>query len=563
MKFLQHNYWLVFFSCLLAGALLFFKLKVSRVNQGLYRWAEKPGVRYAFLVIFALFFGFFYLTRPVYYTPYWGGVTGDNFNYAQHGMYDPSYYTPQHLFHPYVMSQLIDQAKEWKMLDPRDPMLIEKAFTLYSLPNRVLALVGGFFAFLLLRKMRLSVVECAIGTFFLFLTFGYWFWAIQSNTIGFVIPYTIIALWGIITALEKEQGLYFLGAGLLGAVCVLIHISTGYMTIGMALAVAIVCGLRAVRRRSWMPLFHCLGFAAGALMMAVPFFYIASHHYHTKNILEIVVSLGDANLFGTFKLEGVFFKRFFLDSISTNLALVLGLIQNDHKTILEAMIIKLQLAFLLVLVVSLWSLPWKDFLSIEKHLALFVLVIVFLASIAGFSLRITWFQYYSAVTGVAVLLLLGLFFYPRSGALPPGNALFVSLLALCMFYTNAIGATNVFVGEKVTSHAIYRQLSALYAQEGPTPLTFYARTDTYPYNFGAILSYFKLSDKFSQMDWREPESIEVIAARVSKENTVAILNSADYPQLKWKQLPPLDFTQKKMDSRDYPDVYILRKRSRL
>src|SRR5689334_12855316 len=106
-------------------------------NEALLKWGDRKDVQCGLGVLFALFYVACYLTKPAYYTAYLGGVIGDNYRYVANGV-GPCTITAQHVYFPWVPGKLFHGLIKLGFFRRSDPQFLEKAFTFFSLPSRLL-----------------------------------------------------------------------------------------------------------------------------------------------------------------------------------------------------------------------------------------------------------------------------------------------------------------------------------------------------------------------------------------------------------------------------------------
>ena len=172
MKFITNQPW----RCLAAVALGFiFNWAFGKYLQ--YKAGqESPGIlpRTALILwsLLGLFYIGAYVTRPVYYEEYHGGSLGDNYICARVGVNVPNYVFTQHYYFPWVPAQLFKAAVRANFFSLQDPMIMEKAYPFFSLPDRLLAFFGFLLIAGIIRLAHRSSLESVLGAWLLAVSFG-------------------------------------------------------------------------------------------------------------------------------------------------------------------------------------------------------------------------------------------------------------------------------------------------------------------------------------------------------------------------------------------------------
>lgn len=486
------------------------------------RWFLPSAAAALFVFLCAMYF-----SRPVYYTPYVGGTLGDNYNYVQHAVEDPGYFTSQHMFFPTVPGKIFHGLKRAGFFSEDDPLYLEKAFAFFSLPIRLAALAGSVALFLLLGRAGLSPVQRVVSVFFLITTFGFWFWSLQSNAMGFLLSMQLAAFYATVRAVQTGRRPWFVAAALGASFCFYTHISSVYVVAAMAGVVLFAC----LRPRSegqdkrW----ACLASYAGVAGLLAGFHYIfMALHYGVWDIGRLFATVSDHGMFGKFGLGLPFLRRLVQDGVSTNLSVLLGLIQSEEKTRLESVVIVVQLAALLSF---LWRLRDVDLRSLGRFRGNEVFwtgAACFVLCLMGFSARKTWPQYYVAILPSAVLFLASSVLNPRRAAGRRAPVSILLLLAACGLFINGFGSKNVFEGEKLESHSFYRTLRALRQAVPQGPIVFYGDSRTYEYNFTSMMHYYEMSPAYRDILWLPPAAFN--QGRPGKSAGAAVvLDGRDFP----------------------------------
>src|SRR5262249_11061337 len=138
-----------------------------------------------------------------------------------------------HIYFPLIPGYLLDWLTRWGVYSKNDPHYFEKAFAFYSLPSRLLAALGLWSFYRILRLHDKSRFEAMMGTAFLAVTFGFWFWPLQSNAVGFLIPYTTFALYVTVASLKSRRTLFIAFSALMTSLIFYVHVSSAFVVLGM------------------------------------------------------------------------------------------------------------------------------------------------------------------------------------------------------------------------------------------------------------------------------------------------------------------------------------------
>jgi hypothetical protein len=460
--------------------------------------------------LFALFYVAFYLCRPIYYTPYLGGVVGDNYRYVGN-VVGPSIFTAQHLYFPFVPEKLFRLFIRLGIFNKRDPLFLEKAFPFFSLPSRLFALIG-FGAFYRLLRRTFRPDQSLIGTLFLASSFGYWFWPLQSNAVGFLVPMAVVTLYAAVRAFDLKTPLSFAVAATALAFCFFTHISAAYLVGAMGIAIVLMAGRRILKGEKRFALNLCV-FTATALAWMYVFLLCLKHQYGTQSLMSYAAVLSDTNTLGGWSFSG-FVKLLFKVGLGVNGALLLGFIKTGGSGFLENFIIILQVGTALYLLIpALFS--WDKIRSYFSNTAVQLAWAGLSGCLIGFALRATWFQYCSVMSGLTAFLFVSFVLAPTVGYTESKNRVVLMVLTLGCLFTNGLGSHRVFEGQHLNDNPVYRTYSALHTLTNGESAVLIADWLEYPYNFIAITSYYSAPGGVAEKTrWVENPSMENFAAAV-------------------------------------------------
>jgi len=493
-------------------------------------WFRQPGAAYAMGFGLTLFYAAFYLARPSYYVLFHGGACGDPYFLVLNALLDPNYFHAKHLFFPTVPAQILKLALKFGIYDPLDLMYFEKAYLFFSLPNRLAALPGALMMFWLLRRLRYTTNCALLGVAFLAATFGYWFWAIQSNSMGFLLPFILLAFGITWTALARRSvGLSFL-SGVMLAGCVYVHISSVFIAAGLAAFASGVYLYQDVFRsgsRSWARL---IALGLGILIMALIFWILAGRWVGSMSPSRIILGLSESDRWSAlhfdFRTLGIALKQ----AISTSLLLLLGFLQIPRIHRWETVLIALQLGLLLALAASCFTRRWDSLQQGTRGLAFGMALTAYGVAAIGYSVFPKWSfpQYYASVTPVIVLLLLLLVLPESEDQTPASNGWLLLALTAGMISTNGFSTSRIFQDSPM-GDAVYRRLQAIREVAGSRHVIYYGADRDYYWNQDQISAYYAHSPKFSNITWREPMAWTDVLIKAKQSPILLLLSADDYP----------------------------------
>lgn len=478
---------------MVAIILSIFRRPYENLNAAFLRLVDHKAALWAVGVAAAFLYVWGYLTKPAYYTHYVGGVTGDNYRYMIIGARVHFPLMVGHIYFPLIPQLLFKALLSFGYYLPNDPDLFAKMVGVYSLPSRLFTVVGFWACFRLLRAQKLTALESGLGTLFLATTFGYWFWAIQANALGFLIPFLLLTFLITVKAIQTGRARYALCAGLMSGLCFYVHIGSAFTLVGLALIVGFAFWKR-YRSGDLQGRIQLDNYLIVAFLLAhLFFFYIMPLRYDTRTVSGAFEVLSDPGVLGRFSFKN-FPVLFLKDGLSTNLSLLLGLLQVEGKPFWERVVNWGQLTLFVFIVISI--LRSKNFRapSWKSHIPFWVVLAVFMTCMVGFSLRKTWFQYYSILTPASMLLFTFLLFSRRAANGVGGNHLALSLLLILNVAGNGFGAHGVHRGLSPESDPTYRALVLADKLAAGRQTLFVAPMTAEIYSFDGIVSYYSLEN---------------------------------------------------------------------
>gem|GEM_PF-2543063 len=560
MTFIAHHFVEVILSMSLGLWVWLKRYRLAFIQEKLQALSSRRHVRWSLCALLVLFYIAGYLTRPAFYECYHGGSLGDNYNYAGSGISTPSYYTPQHFYFPWVPVQVLQGLLHLGWLHRQQPDFLERAYLLLSLPGRLFAGLGLLvFFFTLRRSWNLDFMAAWAGTFFLMTSFGYWYWSLQSNAMGTLLAFSLCAYAAITYALRRRELHAYLLAAFLLSLCVFIHISCYYWVVGASVGLLTVCLYRWRHGHPQAGTQACIFFMIAG-MMGLLFYVLSAHAYGIWKPFRLIERLADYALLGRFQANSEFVKRLITGTVSEHLSLILGLLQSGEKSALEKLLIGVLLGLIFAIALSWLQIGWQRFRSSPVRTSFWVLGCAWGLCVIGFSLRLTWPQYYVSLIPGAILLILGLSLNSeirneQNFALP-----LLVATACVMFILNGFGSANVFAGEHVETHRVYRTLSMVQSISGARHALFVGPKDTYPYNFNSLTAYYHQPGKFQSITWIDPVLYKDLLATVGKQNCL-ILDAATYSDIQNLKLRATEWQTELVltKSPDFPKVYVLTK----
>ncbi len=482
----------------LSGVLFFFRARIEDLNERFSRFGGRPSVLLLAWGGGAAFYVIFYLCRPVFYTDYLGGVLGDNYMYASRALADLSYANPQHLYFPYIPAQILRALIRIGIFQPSAPDFAERAFLVLSLPNRLIALAGLWAFHGLLRRRGFSSWECFWAVAFLATSFAYWFWALQSNALGFLLPLLLLTVGATFAALEIGKRWLYVFSALLTALCFYVHIGSAYLIVGLGAGTALVALRRNINGDRQALAGLCF-YAATAVLLAAMFWVALRGIYGARSPGDFVAILAGNWSLGAFSIKNLPALAL-RDGISTNIVVLLGLLQSGVRGNWESAVIAVQLgvfSFILLSSARLVRYLWKDgFLTL--------MFIAFISCILGFSFRKTWLQYYSVIAPVGAFLFVSAALLRRPDGKSGPHTVLLAVLVLCNFAINGLSSTRVDSGRRVDAHSVYRTLGILKSVAEERSALYIGPSKTYPYNFHWLICYYAQPvSNFKNIRWEE------------------------------------------------------------
>ena len=438
--------------------------------------------------------------------------------------------TAQHLYFPYVPGKLLQLFVELGLFHRSDPLFLEKAFAFFSLPSRLLASAGLWCFYCLLRR-RVPIFESLLGTAFLSTTFGYWFWPLQSNAVGFLVPMTVIALYATVRAFDQETPVAFVLSSTAISFCFLTHISAAYWvgTVGLAVVAIGLHRLREGKKRYAVSLGI---FVLTALVWVTLYYVCLKHQYGSHSLPEYAAILSDANTLGGFSVKD--FVRLLLKSVfGLNAALLFGFVTQSSHTFFEKTVILMQLGAGLFLLISLLS-SRKELKALFTDTGVLVAMAGFTGCMLGFAVRPTWFQYCSVVAGTTAFLFV---FFVLAAKTFGGKRWYVPAFAVLIiggFYTNGMSSTRVFTERHLSDHIVYRTYSAVRELTHGEPAVLVAARNCYPYNFDGITHYYEAPGGVAEKTlWLENPSQKDALEAFQNARHILIDESSSAPTIPW------------------------------
>ncbi len=535
MKFIFGNPFLVAGVVIGLAGLMFLRPFYGKLNDRFVALAERKGFLAAGFIVLGLFYVFFVLSKPVFYTDFMGGVVGDNYRYVNAGVGNPDYASPQHFYFPYAPAQVLRAAVRWSIYDKDAPTFLEKAFIFFSLPSRLFYLVGLLVFVWTLRRSGRTTAESLVGAWFLATCFGYWFWPLQSNALGFLLPLMLTAISFSILAVQSGAVGYYVLAAVCACLCVYTHIASAFPVVGVVGSTACLALWRYRKDRKLKDAIGAAVYIATVIALGAVFYYLLVRRYGVHPPAFYIAVLSDYATLGGFSLKG-FLPMLVRDGIGKNAALMAGMIQSPGKPAWEMGLIAVQLTLFSFLILSiLRQRSYRDWFKMDDP-PLVLAAGAFFAALIGFSIRDTWLQYYSTIVPASVFTLV-LAALPARRNEGRGNHLILVLLVLCGVTVNGFSSSRVFSGGRPEDNAVYRTLSFLKQFAGEEKVLLAADRRAYPYNFdGFMLYYASPGRKFDNIRWVETLSPAEFAAEASGVDMV-LAEGDRGPVLAGTQLP--------------------------
>jgi hypothetical protein len=544
MHFIRSQPHTILFAVIVSGLLFMYSHKLASIE----RWLADRHLLPAWFVwpLLFLFFGADYLVRPVYYVAYHGGAMGDCYWHIRDSLVNYNKLLFEHLYFPTVPIQFLKPLLATSYYDPLGRMFLERVYTLLSLPNRLFALGGCAAMYGLLRQMRLGRGDAYLGVAFLAVSFGFWFWSLQSSAMGTLLPFMLATLYVLSVALETGRSWLFFLSGIMVSLCVCIHASSLFLAIGMTFAVF------ALARRCEERLVYC----AAVLPMSGVFYGLAARAIGTYNPHQLLTRLSYTQTNGRFILDWHAVRVALTDQVSVPAIVLFGLLQTPRSSRIEASIVILMLACVLFLIFCVFtSGDWKLLGSGQSNAAWHVAAISFFISVLGFALRVTWLQYYVAIAPFAAVMFLGLVLKGSEENPSSCQRSVLVVLIVGMLYINGFSSTRVFVGEHVQDHATYRTLTVIHELVQNAPTVYYGHYRDYFHNQERIVTYYRLADKFRNITWRQPIPIQAALQRNHWGRYQILFDGTDYPDLTAATATGLGLEVIHNSSSDLPILY--------
>ncbi|HBE03600.1 MAG: hypothetical protein A2096_06890 [Spirochaetes bacterium GWF1_41_5] len=483
------------------------------------------------LALMAAIYIFGYLLSPAWYTSYPEGTTGDNYRYAWSFLNTPRYYTPQHFYFPFIPGLLVKLLHFIGIIKTSYPGYPENIISGLSLVNRIFSIAGFAAVFFLLRLCRASLITSLSGSLLAALAWACWFWNIQPNARGFLITTGFIALLFHVRAVKKPGFTSFIAAALSAVLCVFTHIGGIYTSAGLGFSLLFFSIISACKQQSLLPFARLLLYAALLAVFGILFWFLAAEHFGTGNLNALYQRIACPDYIGPADINPLrFFLRLFKDGSRWCMTVFLGLIQHGRKNGIEKILIVISLgSFFSLLMIIIKN--YRKILLTQGMLLLPPLC-MFLSALAGFSIRTTGVEYYSAILPALAGLLLLLW----AGAVPNGlfyQELLPLLLAAGMLGTNGFSSTRVSRFTQPADHIIYRTLDQVRKAAGENKIIYCGTTGSeFVYNFEWIRKFYLEvpESPYRNIRWEKNLPSVRFAPRLSDQPGTYIINTGDYSE---------------------------------
>ena len=537
MKFLSQYYYVVIFSIFFSILSVVLKNKLHQLNNSFLKILNTQNFFYIILISFVIFYIWGYLTRGAYYTDYFHGTTGDNFKFVAHALSNYNYYSPQHIFFPFIPGKIFQFLCYIGFFKYTDPLIMEKAFRFFSLPVRLFSIIGFAGYYLFLRQVNFSKIESLLGTIFLSTTFAYWFWSIESNARGSLLPVMILTIYFSLKAVTTDKKVSFLFSGIFSALCIYMHIASFYFVIGISFLTTLILFYKIKKnRKNFVNLVYYL---IPICFFALLYYFLCSKHYETWNFIRLYARIAVPDYMSQKTFGILFLKNLLKTGISTNLSMIIGLVYGKNKTWYELIIITIQLTAVSLVIYKLILINLDKLGMKEKNDLLFVLFCLIIV-IIGFAIRETWPEYYMAIIPLSTLTILLTLFNKTILRKKSFSHIVLITLIITQFIINGFASNNVLKYQKVDDVAEYRAIEAIQNIVQYEPVIYFASSNLYPYNFRHMMSYYTKHKRtpYKNIYWenRLPSINDIVHSFGSQKNLSVLINVSDY-QDKIKSIP--------------------------
>ncbi|MDH5396981.1 MAG: hypothetical protein OEX02_02470 [Cyclobacteriaceae bacterium] len=485
---------------------------MTEIKSILYSKDKKPNrVNQALVVAVFTCLIIAYLFNASYYYTDNPGVLGDNYLHMHKMMKEGLYVKLHHMSFPLLSDMLVNTFISTGIIQPTDPLFLEKCYKLSILPTgllNVLAL-GLFFIFLL--RANTPPLKAVLIFLTLSTSYTFWMWAIQNNSIGMALAWQVLISLYFYYWWQHHTLSHTVLFTLACCLSMFFHIGLVYFAIGTYLVMQgrILYLSKGKIKNCYKKLLLSNGMA---LTLGMAFIYVGMGLTETNTLSGLFDVLADKeylknlppdnrNIFaklieqtqrGRFNQISYYYELFYPGWIVARIP--------TGADITQMTIQKIGHIALGVLGASILIYPKTTYKNGIKPF-IFTGAVTSAISIVGFAIHPQSSHHYYAVAYVPYFLLFFGFIIPeREKRVEWGQqVLMIIIIALTVYY-NVFSPLNIFRGKDLDYHPFYVQNSLINIHTKTKPAVFFNELDVGYYPNYSLDEYYR--KKFGHIIWR-------------------------------------------------------------